>query len=111
MTRASTLPPQSAFYHAILRHLVAHPEGDRRQNIHEAMPDLLQMTQAQRTERLANLPHLRYRHRSGFGLSMLKIAGYVDNPTPGSWQITDLGRELLTLHPDGFDNDAARQLM
>ncbi len=111
MARTSTLPPQSAFFHAILRHLVAHPEGDRRQNIHEAMPDLLQMTQAQRTERLANLPHLRYRHRSGFGLSMLKAAGYVDNPAPGTWQITNRGRELLTLHPDGFDDETARHLI
>ncbi|HLG16200.1 MAG TPA: restriction endonuclease [Blastocatellia bacterium] len=111
MARTSTLPPQAAFYHAILRHLIAHPEGDRRQNIHEAMPELLQMTQAQRTERLANLPHLRYRHRSGFGLSMLKKAGYVDNPAPGTWQITSRGRELLTLHPDGFDDETSRQLI
>lgn len=111
MARTSTLPPQAAFFHAILRHLVAHPEGDRRQNIHEAMPDLLNMTQAQRTERLKNLPHLRYRHRSGFGLSMLKAAGYVDNLTPGIWQITSRGRELLTLHPEGFNDETARQLI
>lgn len=110
MARTSTLPPQSAFLHAILRHLASQPAGDRRLNIHEAMPDLLQMTQAQRTERLPNL-HLRYRHRSGFGLSMLKAAGYVDNPVPGTWQITNRGGELLTLHPDGFDDETARQLV
>jgi restriction system protein len=69
------------------------------------------MTPAQRTERLPNLPHLRYRHRSGFGLSMLKAAGYVDNPVPGTWQITNRGRELLTLHPDGFDDETARRLV
>ncbi len=111
MASTSTLPPQAAFFHAILRHLVAHPDGDRRQNIHEAMPDLLHMTQSQRTERLPNLPHLRYRHRSGFGLSMLKVAGYVSNPALGTWQITSSGRELLTLHPDGFDDETARQLI
>jgi uncharacterized protein YndB with AHSA1/START domain len=65
----STLPPQAAFHHAVLRHLAQHPEGDRRRNIHEAMPDLMGLSEAQRTERLANLPHLRYRHRSGWGLS------------------------------------------
>ncbi|MGH9333591.1 MAG: winged helix-turn-helix domain-containing protein, partial [Vicinamibacteria bacterium] len=50
------------------------------------------MTDAQRRERLANLPHLRYRHRSGWGLSMLKAAGYVDSPTRAVWRNTDQGR-------------------
>jgi restriction system protein len=107
----STLPPQAAFHHAVLRHLAQHPEGDRRRNIHEAMPDLMGLSEAQRTERLANLPHLRYRHRSGWGLSMLKAAGYVDNPTPGIWRITDRGRELLARYPDGFDEETGRRVI
>lgn len=74
-------------------------------------PILLKLTEAQRTERLANLSHLRYRHRSGWGLSMAKAAGYVDSPARGIWQITDRGRELLARHPDGFDDDAARQVV
>jgi hypothetical protein len=39
----SPLPPQVAFYHAILRHLAAKPGGDWRENIHEAMPTLFQL--------------------------------------------------------------------
>ncbi|MGH7471109.1 MAG: restriction endonuclease, partial [Longimicrobiales bacterium] len=69
------------------------------------------LSEAQRTERLANLPHLRYRHRSGWALSMLKAAGYVDNPTPGIWRITDRGRELLARYPDKFDEDTGRHLI
>lgn len=111
MAKTSSLPSQTAFYHAILRHLVAHPDGDKRLRIHEAMPDLLGLTEAQRTERLANLPHLRYRHRSGWGLSMLKFGGYVDSPATGIWRITDRGRDLLALHPDGFNEEAARQIL
>jgi restriction system protein len=107
----SKLPPQAAFHHAVLRHLAQHPEGDRRRNIHEAMPALMGLSEAQRMERLANLPHLRYRHRSGWGLSMLKAAGYVDNPTPGIWRITDQGRELLKDYPDGFDDETGRRVI
>lgn len=114
MTRSttnSTLPPQAAFHHAVLRHLAGHPDGDRRQNVHDAIPDLLGLSEAQRTERLANLPHLRYRHRSGWALSMLKAAGYVDDPTPGIWRITDRGRELLACHPNGFDEETGRRVI
>jgi restriction system protein len=113
VARTSTLPPQAAFLHAILRHLAEHPDGDRRRNIHEAMPDLLKMTEAQRTETLDNLPsHPRYRHRSGWGLSMLKTAGYVDNSSaPGVWRITNRGRDLLASYPRGFDDESARQVI
>lgn len=114
MTRTSTnttLPPQAEFHHAVLRHLAGCPEGDRRQHIHEAVSDLIGLSEAQRTERLANLPHLRYRHRSGWALGMLKTAGYVDNPTPGIWRITDRGRQLLARYPEGFDEGTGRGLI
>ncbi len=75
------------------------------------MPPLLQLSEAQRTERLKNLPHLRYRYRSGWGLSMLKAAGYVDSPARGVWLITDRGRELLASHLDGFGEDVGRRIV
>jgi restriction system protein len=107
----STLPPQAAFHHAVLRHLARHPEGDRRRNIHEAIPDLMGLSEAQRTEWLTNLPHLRYRHRSGWALSMLKAAGYADSPAPGILRITERGRELLERYPDGFDEETGRRVI
>ena len=107
----STLPPQAAFHHAILRHLAQHPDGDRRRNIHEAIHDLLNLSESQRTERLANMPHVRYRHRSGWGLSMLKAAGYVDSPELGIWRITQRGRDLLARYPNGFDEETARRVI
>lgn len=107
----STLPPQAVFLHAVLRHLARCEDGERRQSIHEAVPDLVGLSEAQRMERLANLPHLRYRHRSGFALSQLKAAGYVDNPTAGLWRITEDGRKLLSRFPEGFDQETARLLI
>lgn len=107
---ASSLPSQAAFFHAILRHLVSRPDGDTRENIHAAMPTLLHLSEAQRTERLRNLPRLRYRYRSGWGLSMLKAAGYLDSPARGIWRMTDRGRELLAQHPDGFSDEIGKQI-
>jgi restriction system protein len=75
------------------------------------MPVLLKLSEGQRTERLRNLPHLRYRYRSGWGLSMLKAAGYVHSPARGFWQITDRGRALLASHPDGFGEDLGRRII
>lgn len=107
----TTLPPQSAFYYAVLRHLFSQPDGDSRGNVYEGVADLLALTDAQRSERLANLPHLRYRHRSGFALNVLKTAGYLESPTGAIWHLTNQGRELLASHPDGFDEDTARLLL
>lgn len=107
---AQSFPTQTAFFWAILRHLAERPDGDERENIKEAMPTLLQLSEAQRTERLNNLPHLRYRYRTGWGLSMLKTAGYLVSPTRRIWQITDRGRELLTQHPNGFSEEIGRQI-
>lgn len=54
MSEPIDLPSQSAFFHAILRHLATQPEGDRRTDIHEAMPALLGLTEAQKPVRLSN---------------------------------------------------------
>src|SRR5207302_1140791 len=85
--------------------------GDARENIHAAMPTLLHLSEAQRTERLRNLPHLRYRYRSGWGLSMLKGAGYLDSPVRGIWRITERGRQLISSHPNGFSERVGREII
>lgn len=107
----STLPSEAAFLHAILRHLATCPDGDQRAAIHEAVPEVLQLSEAQRTERLPNLTHLRHRYRTGWGLSMLKAAGYLDSPSRGVWRITPRGQALLDQHPGGFDDETGRQLV
>jgi len=96
---------------AVLAHRT-RPDGDRRGSIHDAMPALLGLTEAQRTDRLPNLPHhLRYRYRSGHGLSMLKAAGYVESGGPGIWLITARGRDLIRAFPDAFDADTAKSII
>jgi len=107
----STFPPQAAFFHAVLRYLADHPQGDSRQNIHEAIPDVMGLSDAQRREHCKNSSRLRHRHRSGWAFSMLKFAGYVDNPSRGMWCITERGRGLLARNPDGFDKATVSQIV
>jgi restriction system protein len=107
----STLPSQAAFHYAVLKHLSQYPSGDARDNIQRALPDILGLTEAQRTERLANLKHLRYRHRGGWAISILHSARYVENPTRGFWCITNRGRELLARFPNGFDDETGRRVI
>ena len=52
-----------------------------------------------------------YHYRSGWGLTMLRAAGYVESPRPGIWRITARGRELLAAHPRGFDDESAKQVI
>lgn len=109
---AGVFPPQSAFYYAILKFLATQPEGARRTLVHEAMPKLLGLTDEQRRDTLENMPnHPRYRHRSGWGLSMLKTGGYVDSPSRGVWCITERGKALLTQNPNGFDDATRRNVL
>jgi restriction system protein len=76
------------------------------------MPSLLKLSESQRTARLRSMPHhLGYRYRSGWGLSMLKAAGYLQSPARGIWQITDRGRDLLASYSDGFGEDVGRRII
>jgi restriction system protein len=106
---AQPFPTQTAFFWAILRHLAQRVEGDHRERIKDAMPVLLQLSETQQAERVGNQGP-RYRYRAGWGLSMLKAAGYLSTPALGIWQITDRGRELVTQHPQGFSEEIGRQI-
>jgi restriction system protein len=91
----STVPQPPEFFHAILRVAAQNPAGVQRGEIYESVADTLQLTPAQRAERLPKGAHLRYRHRIGWSLNMLKAAGYVESPSRGIWRVTSRGQELL----------------
>jgi restriction system protein len=86
------------------------PGGLRRRDIHEPVADIVQLTPAQRGERLPSGAHLRYRHRIGWSLNMLKAAGYAESPSSGMWRITARGRELLATDPQQFNDATMRRI-
>ncbi|HKV11867.1 MAG TPA: restriction endonuclease [Thermoanaerobaculia bacterium] len=106
----STVPQPPGFFHSILRVLAGKPDGLRRRDIYEPVADLAQLTPEQRAERLPSGAHLRYRHRIGWSLNMLKLAGYVESPSSGLWRITAKGTELLTPNTDQLSETKMREI-
>jgi restriction system protein len=107
----STVPLPPAFFHAILRKLAQHPDGIRRRDLHEPVADLMQLSAAQRAERLPSGGRLRYAHRIGWSYNMLKNGGYVESTAPGTWRPTARGLDLLAQHPQGFDETTVRRIV
>jgi restriction system protein len=107
----STVPLPVVFFHPILRVLSQHESGIRRRDFSELVADLMQLSPAQRSERLPSGVHLRYHHRLGWGLNMLKTAGYVEAASPGMWRITQKGRQLLETHANGLDEQTTRRIV
>lgn len=108
---ASTVPLPAAFFHAVLAQLASRPEGVRRRDLYDFVADAMNLTPEQRAERLPSLTHLRYRHRIGWSLNLLKNAGLIESPAPAVWRLTASGERLLSANPDAFDDDVTRTII
>jgi restriction system protein len=107
---ASNVPLPAAFFYAVLNQLAGRPDGVRRRDLYELVADAMNLSPAQRAERLPSLTHLRYRHRIGWSMNLLKNAGLIQSPVAGMWRLTPNGQQALSAHPDGFDEDAKRSI-
>lgn len=63
--------------------------------------DLVQLTDEQRKEMLPSGGQLKYQNRIGWAVSFLTNVGAIDRPKRGHYQITDAGRQLIELFPNG----------
>lgn len=59
------------------------------------------LTPEQKTEVLPSGNQLKYQNRIGWGVSFLTNVGALERPKRGYYRITDAGKELLGLFPDG----------
>src|SRR5207237_1390940 len=82
---ASTVPLPAEFFHAVLTQLRGKPEGVRRRDVYELVADMMNLSASQRAERLPSLTHLRYRHRIGWSMNLLKNAALIRSPASGIW--------------------------
>jgi restriction system protein len=105
---ASSVPLPAAFFHEVLHQLHGRADGVRRRDLYELVADAMDLSPTQRAERLPSLTHLRYRHRIGWSMNLLKNAGLVESPATGIWRLTSAGTTLLEAHPGGFDDDTTR---
>lgn len=63
--------------------------------------DLVQLTDEQRKEMLPSGGQFKYKNRIGWAVSFLTNVGAIDRPRRGHYQITDAGRQLVELFPNG----------
>lgn len=104
-----TLPSYVHFIDPLLRFLVAHPEGVRAQDAHEAMAVALGLDDEDRQLSVPTGQPL-YCNRTGWAHDRLKRAGYSTSPRRGWWQVTPAGRACAETHPGGLTADEARRL-
>jgi restriction system protein len=106
----SEIPIPTGFFDPILRVLATHGQALRRRDAYEAVAELAGITPEQRAERLPSGTALRYRHRIGWGLNMLKNAGLARSVGHGHWEITDAGRALLAEREEGLTATDQREI-
>ena len=96
---AESMPTWQGF---IVPTLKAIEDGSirHRREIQPIVADDLNLTSEQRKIVIAS-GQLMYANRIGWGLSFLFNVGALDRPKRGHYVITDAGRELLSVFPDG----------
>lgn len=72
--------------------------------------DEVGLTPEQKTEVLPSGSQLKYQNRIGWGVSFLTNVGALSRPKRGHYQITDAGREVLRLFPNGARERQIRAL-
>jgi restriction system protein len=93
-----TIPTYDHFIEPVLRYLAAHPDGARAADAHDAAADALQLTEAQRQERLPSGVQAVYKNRAGWAHDRLKRTGLSASPRRGFWCLTEAGRRFVAEH-------------
>ncbi|MGB3375028.1 MAG: restriction endonuclease [Microbacterium sp.] len=72
--------------------------------------DLVNLTDEQRKELLPSGSQVKYENRIGWGVSFLTNVGALVRPKRGHYAITDAGRQLIDMFPDGVKERDIREL-
>ncbi|MBK8997346.1 MAG: restriction endonuclease [Myxococcales bacterium] len=107
----STVPLPHAYFGVLLKLLSEQPAGLRRAQLCDGAADLMQLTAEQRAEALPSGKHLRYRHRIGWSLNLLKNAGLLEAPSQGVWKLSDEGKKFATTHGTQLDDPTSRDIV
>jgi restriction system protein len=94
-----SVPTYDQFIEPILRFLVAHPNGARAHEVHDAAADALLLSEVDKTERLPSGIQTVYKNRAGWAHDRLKRAGLSECPRRGYWCITPQGLEFAQSNP------------
>lgn len=87
-----TLPTYDQFIEPLLRVLADHPEGLSAGAAHDAVANLVGLSDAEKAERLPSDRQAVYKNRIGWAHDRLKRNGLSTSPRRGYWQLTQDGR-------------------
>lgn len=77
---------------------------------HPLVADVVGLSEERRTEVLPSGSQLKYQNRIGWGVSFLANVGALERPKRGHYQITDAGRQLIDMFPNGVREREIRAL-
>jgi restriction system protein len=89
--------------------VLSRGETMHRKDVFDAAAEIAELGPDARSETLSS-GGSRYEQRTGWALSHLSKAGWVDRPARGYYAINEAGRKALIEHPQGFDYAQAREL-
>lgn len=107
----SSVPHSPAFFGAIVALLSTAPNGVRRRDVIDRVADMMHLTPEQRAESLPSGTHLRYRHRIGWSLNLLKNAGLLEAPGHGIWKLSAEGQKFASKHGPELDDSTTRDIV
>jgi restriction system protein len=86
-----TIPTYDQLIDPLPHFLVAHPDGVRAAEAHEAVAEVVGLTEEDRAERLPSGIQQVYKNRIGWAHDRLKRAGLSASPRSGFWRLTPEG--------------------
>ena len=104
------VPTYDLFIEPVLRYLAAYPDGVSAKDAHEAVADVLCISDEDRQELLPSGAQLIYKNRVGWAHDRLKRAGLSSSPRRGTWKITNEGLDYVVSHPEPFSSQTSTEL-
>lgn len=104
-----TVPPFDQFIEPLLRYLGAQTAPVSAGDAHEAVADVLGLSEAQRRQTIST-GQPTYKNRCGWAHDRLKRAELSQSRRRGYWELTERGRQFLNEHPGPLSEDEIKEL-
>jgi restriction system protein len=104
------LPTYDEFIDPLLRVLVEHPAGIRAPEAHEAVAELVGLSDEAKATLLPSGRQPVYKNRIGWAHDRLKRAGYSSSPRRALWVLTASGHEFAARHAQGIPAAEVEQI-
>lgn len=104
------VPTYDKFIEPILRYLAVNPSGALARDVHEAVAQVLAISETDRQDLLPSGMQPIYKNRAGWAHDRLKRAGLSTSPRRGYWQLTEEGFAFAHSHAAPLAAEDVEQL-